>query len=102
MNPAIQRLFSFSGLTRRSVVPKYLFSGPLAQLVEQLTFNQWVTGSNPVRLTTKINDLAEIIHKPVKPRVPNGFQNRAPHLQRARARARPVSFCLKGACCFEL
>ena len=44
-------------------------SGPLAQLVEQLTFNQWVTGSNPVRLTTKINDLAEIIHKPVKPRV---------------------------------
>ena len=60
MNPVIQRLFSFSGLTRRSVVPKYLFSGPLAQLVEQLTFNQWVTGSNPVRLTTKINDLAEI------------------------------------------
>ena len=33
-------------------------SGPLAQLVEQLTFNQWVTGSNPVRLTTEINDLA--------------------------------------------
>ena len=32
-------------------------SGPLAQLVEQLTFNQWVTGSNPVRLTTDINDL---------------------------------------------
>ena len=51
-------------------------SGPLAQLVEQLTFNQWVTGSNPVRLTTKINDLAEIIYKPVKLRVPNGFQNR--------------------------
>ena len=23
-----------------------------------LTFNQWVTGSNPVRLTTDINDLA--------------------------------------------
>ena len=60
MNPVIQRLFSFSGLTRPSVVPKYLLSGPLAQLVEQLTFNQWVTGSNPVRLTTKINDLAEI------------------------------------------
>ena len=33
-------------------------SGPLAQLVEQLTFNQWVTGSNPVRLTTIFNDLA--------------------------------------------
>ena len=71
-------------------------NAPIAQLVEQLTFNQWVTGSNPVRLTTKINDLAEIIHKPVKPRVPNGFQNRAPHLQRARARERPVSFCMKG------
>ena len=26
-------------------------------MVEKLTFNQWVTGSNPVRLTTKINDL---------------------------------------------
>lgn len=25
--------------------------GPVAQLVEQLTFNQWVTGSNPVGLT---------------------------------------------------
>jgi hypothetical protein len=22
-----------------------------------ITFNQWVTGSNPVRLTTEINDL---------------------------------------------
>jgi hypothetical protein len=27
--------------------------GPLAQLVEQLTFNQRVAGSNPARLTTK-------------------------------------------------
>ena len=31
-------------------------------------------------------DLAEIIHKPVKPRVPNGFQNSALYLQRARPR----------------
>lgn len=30
-----------------------LDSGPVAQLVEQLTFNQWVTGSNPVGLTTQ-------------------------------------------------
>ncbi len=30
-------------------------SGPLAQLVEQLTFNQWVAGSNPARLTTFSN-----------------------------------------------
>lgn len=30
-------------------------SGPVAQLVEQLTFNQRVTGSNPVRLTTFCN-----------------------------------------------
>ena len=28
------------------------FCGPVAQLVEQLTFNQWVTGSNPVGLTS--------------------------------------------------
>ena len=28
-----------------------LLDGPIAQLVEQLTFNQWVTGSNPVGLT---------------------------------------------------
>ncbi len=32
-------------------------SGPLAQLVEQLTFNQWVAGSNPARLTTEIKGL---------------------------------------------
>ena len=25
--------------------------GPLAQLVEQFPFKEWVTGSNPVRLT---------------------------------------------------
>ena len=41
-------------------------SGPLAQLVEQLTFNQWVTGSNPVRLTTEINNL-EGFSRLVKP-----------------------------------
>ena len=29
--------------------------GPVAQLVEQLTFNQWVTGSNPVGLTIAQN-----------------------------------------------
>jgi len=28
-------------------------------LVEQLTFNQWVAGSNPARLTTNIKGLAE-------------------------------------------
>ena len=31
--------------------------GPLAQLVEQLTFNQRVAGSNPARLTNKISYL---------------------------------------------
>ena len=36
-------------------------SGPLAQLVEQLTFNQWVTGSNPVRLTTNTKSLAGLV-----------------------------------------
>jgi hypothetical protein len=28
--------------------------------MEQLTFNQWVAGSNPARLTTNIKGLAEI------------------------------------------
>ena len=28
-----------------------LYCGRLAQLVEQVTFNHWVTGSNPVPLT---------------------------------------------------
>ena len=45
--------------------------GRVAQLVEQLTFNQWVTGSNPVALTTfphldsgnKYNDLANNLLK---------------------------------------
>ena len=29
-------------------------NGPVAQLVEQLTFNQWVAGSNPAGLTTNL------------------------------------------------
>ena len=33
--------------------------GPVAQLVEQLTFNQWVTGSNPVGLTTFLKNKKE-------------------------------------------
>ena len=49
--------FSSNDVVRHPLtLPRVLFihraSGPLAQLVEQLTFNQWVTGSNPVRLTT--------------------------------------------------
>ena len=32
-------------------------------IIEQLTFNQWVAGSNPARLTTVFNDLAEILVK---------------------------------------
>ena len=31
------------------LIPK--MSGPVAQVVEQLTFNQWVGGSNPPGLT---------------------------------------------------
>ena len=34
------------------------FGGPLAQLVEQLTLNQRVVGSNPTRPTNRINSLA--------------------------------------------
>ena len=32
---------------------------------DRLTFNQWVTGSNPVRLTTEINDLAGFAMAPI-------------------------------------
>ncbi len=37
--------------------------GPVAQVVEQLTFNQWVTGSNPVGLT---NQHIEPLAKPAE------------------------------------
>ena len=33
--------------------PKFKVSGPLAQLVEQLTLNQVVVGSNPTRPTSE-------------------------------------------------
>ena len=33
--------------------------GPIAQLVEQLAFNQWVAGSSPARLTNIINNLGQ-------------------------------------------
>ena len=36
----------FHGMSRRNYLP-----APLAQLVEQLTLNQWVPGSNPWRCT---------------------------------------------------
>ena len=32
-------------------------SGPVAQVVEQLTFNQWVEGSNPSGLTNYPTDI---------------------------------------------
>ena len=57
LNPEITTINSLSGLTLPPVLFIQRASGPLAQLVEQLTFNQWVTGSNPVRLTTVFNDL---------------------------------------------
>ena len=38
--------------------------GPLAQLVEQLTFNQWVAGSNPARLTTLVLEIDEVRMRP--------------------------------------
>ena len=33
-------------------------SGPIAQSVEQLAFNQWVAGSSPARLTTRLRKKA--------------------------------------------
>ena len=47
-----------SDLTPRATfLKRHIQSGPVAQLVEQLTFNQWVTGSNPVGLTTEFKGL---------------------------------------------
>ena len=68
-------------------------NAPIAQLVEQLTFNQWVTGSNPVRLTTKINNLAEFLKsgKPVEETIEKYF-NVIPALERALRRR--ISFYL--------
>ena len=41
-----------SDVIARGVRPeKVLKFGRVAQLVEQVTFNHWVTGSNPVALT---------------------------------------------------
>ena len=39
-----------------------------------ITFNQWVTGSNPVRLTTNIDDLASFLQKLLSFWVPSGCQ----------------------------
>ena len=40
--------------------PKFRRDAPVAQLVEQLTFNQWVTGSIPVGRTKVSKGLGEI------------------------------------------
>lgn len=40
--------------------PKFKVSGPLAQLVEQLTLNQLVVGSNPTRPTTETRTPVDI------------------------------------------
>jgi hypothetical protein len=60
MNPEIVKFISLSGLTPCTLLSNTPSSGPVAQLVEQLTFNQWVTGSNPVGLTIYFKGLAEI------------------------------------------
>ena len=46
-------------LTRRvdAATPTTLLEERVAQLVEHLTFNQEVMGSNPIALTIKINEL---------------------------------------------
>ena len=48
------QIYDFQPLTPPARFRKHRLteSGPVAQLVEQLIFNQRVTGSNPVRLTT--------------------------------------------------
>ena len=45
--------------TLLGVLTIYL-SGPIAQSVEQLAFNQWVAGSSPARLTTTIKRIGRV------------------------------------------
>ena len=40
---------------------KVVLNGPIAQLVEQVTFNHWVAGSNPAGLTIYKSFILEII-----------------------------------------
>ena len=44
--------------------PSRFPAGPLAQLEEQLTLNQRVTGSSPVRPTSKIKGVADLGYPP--------------------------------------
>ena len=87
MNPEIVTLFSFSGLTLSADVLNYAASGPVAQLVEQLTFNQWVTGSNPVGLTIISKGLAE---------------NAGPFVFLAAHRARQAITIFRGGLCIGM
>ena len=49
-----------SDVIARAVRPeKVLEFGRVAQLVEQVTFNHWVTGSNPVALTITLYQQTE-------------------------------------------
>ena len=82
-----------------------------AENMEQLTFNQWVTGSNPVRLTTVFNDLAGIRRAFWFLSARHGARQkraklrnltlratcfRCKNLQRVRARAQSASLCMQG------
>jgi hypothetical protein len=54
------RTRSFSQRKRARLACSMRVDGPIAQLVEQLAFNQWVAGSSPARLTTRINSLGQL------------------------------------------
>ncbi len=44
-------LLAIDSFTIIRYITDTFWQGPVAQLVEQRTFNAWVTGSNPVRLS---------------------------------------------------
>jgi hypothetical protein len=56
------RTRSFSQRKRARLACSMRVDGPIAQLVEQLAFNQWVAGSSPARLNSpfKLKELAKI------------------------------------------
>ena len=66
---------------KRWIFPTSGSVGPLAQLVEQLTFNQRVGGSNPPRLTSRSSSL---VQDTGLSRRRHGFESRTGRFERRR------------------
>ena len=71
--------------------------GPLAQLVEQFPFKEWVVGSSPTRLTIKL----KFFHKKgefIKKIINKIFQPLNLYLMVSRDGLEPSTHSLKGNC----